>query len=181
MANIGDKYIIEIDDKVLVDSATEDNPRNLYTVKGFNTLVFDDFGLNKLEKYEEDEAKNNTNCIDCDWIKITYRDGMAHAWNIARELMRGRQDGGMSIEELQKVFGETYWVDIIARFTPEEVEEKLRDRDEILRDKPPASLLELCEHYSGEQLRTWLDSVLAFQDLPRYMLSPLNIPKEDNA
>ncbi len=171
MANIGDKYIIEIDDKVLVDSATEDNPRNLYTVKGFNALVFDDFGLNKLEKYEEDEAKNNTNCIDCDWIQIAYHDGMARAWNIARELLRDSTDGGLSMSELQKLFGMPYWFEIIVRFTPEEVEEKLRNRHEILDAKPPASLLELCSHYSGEQLQTWLNE---------WGLD-LDIPKEDHA
>ena len=168
MANIGDKYIIEIDDKVLVDSATEDKPRNLYTVKGFNALVFDDFGLNKLEKYEEDEAKSNTNCIDCDWIQIAYNDGMARAWSIARELLR---DSSLSASELQKLFGVLYRFDVIAKFTPEEVEEKLRNRHEILDAKPPASLLELCSHYSGEQLQTWLNE---------WSLD-LDIPKEDHA
>ena len=43
MANVGDKFIIEIGEVF-----TE----NLYRVKGFNSLVFDDNVLNKLEKYE---------------------------------------------------------------------------------------------------------------------------------
>lgn len=46
MANKGDKYIIEIEEVI------EAEKRNLYKVKGFRALVFDDFGLEKLKKYE---------------------------------------------------------------------------------------------------------------------------------
>lgn len=52
MASVGDKYIIEIGEKM----------GDLYRVKGFSSLVFDEYGLSKLERYEpkaetEDELK----------------------------------------------------------------------------------------------------------------------------
>ena len=46
MASKGDKYIIEIDEVI------EAEKRNLYKVKGFRALVFDDLGLEKLKKYK---------------------------------------------------------------------------------------------------------------------------------
>ena len=59
MAKVGDKFIIEIGE-VFTAKGTymaygcEENEyeENLYRVKGFNSLVFDDNGLNRLEKYE---------------------------------------------------------------------------------------------------------------------------------
>lgn len=59
MAKVGDKFIIEIGE-VFTAKGTymaygcEENEyeENLYRIKGFNSLVFDDNGLNKLEKYE---------------------------------------------------------------------------------------------------------------------------------
>lgn len=50
MANTGDKFVIEID-KVFQDGLG----RELYQVKGFNSLVFDDYGLEKLTAYKEPE------------------------------------------------------------------------------------------------------------------------------
>lgn len=43
---MGKKYIIELEDKPVGNSG-------LYKVKGFNSLVFDQNGLNKLEPYIE--------------------------------------------------------------------------------------------------------------------------------
>ena len=47
MAKLGDKYMVEIGEVI----ETEDG--NLYRIKGFNSLVFDQNGLNKLEKAQE--------------------------------------------------------------------------------------------------------------------------------
>lgn len=59
MAKVGDKFIVEIGE-VFKATGTymaygcEENEyeENLYRIKGFNSLVFDDHGLNRLEKYE---------------------------------------------------------------------------------------------------------------------------------
>ena len=46
---IGDKFTITIDGKTTV------NGRTLYAIKGFNSLVFDDNGLDKLENYNDSD------------------------------------------------------------------------------------------------------------------------------
>ena len=67
MAKVGDKFIIEIGE-VFTAKGTymaygcEENEyeESLYRVKGFNSLVFDDNGLNKLEKYEPPEEEKSS-------------------------------------------------------------------------------------------------------------------------
>ena len=48
----GDKFIVEIGDILPLYGS-----QLLYVVKGFNTIVFDDFGLNKLDRLEDATAK----------------------------------------------------------------------------------------------------------------------------
>ena len=52
----GDKFIIEIESMYETGdiSGKSLTPVCLYRIKGFNTLVFDKVGLDKLERYEED-------------------------------------------------------------------------------------------------------------------------------
>lgn len=49
MAKVGDKYVIEIDSVLTTKKGT------LYVIKGFKSLVFDEYGLEKLEKYNNDK------------------------------------------------------------------------------------------------------------------------------
>lgn len=46
--HVGDKFIIEIDK--MLDGSTDDTA--LYHIKGFNSLVFDAYGLDKLKPYK---------------------------------------------------------------------------------------------------------------------------------
>ena len=46
MAQVGDKYLVEIAEVI------EGENKIIYRAKGFDTLVFDEYGLGKLEKYE---------------------------------------------------------------------------------------------------------------------------------
>lgn len=51
MANIGDKFIIEIDEKYNKPiNHLGNTPKFLYKIKGFNSLVFDENGISKLQK-----------------------------------------------------------------------------------------------------------------------------------
>ena len=56
MANIGDKFIITIGDK----AENEQSGETLYRIKGFKSLVFDENGIEKLEKYEGHNVKAPT-------------------------------------------------------------------------------------------------------------------------
>lgn len=48
----GDKYIIEIEEVIKRNGAPQ-----IARIKGFSTLVFDKYGLDKLEPYENDLRK----------------------------------------------------------------------------------------------------------------------------
>lgn len=50
LANVGDKFVIEI------DQIFENAGKTLYRVKGFNTLVFDEAGLLKLARLHDIDA-----------------------------------------------------------------------------------------------------------------------------
>lgn len=57
----GEKYIIEIEE---VHTHVDDNGKKfpLARIKGFSSLVFDQKGLDKLEKVEKDEPGKPLNC-----------------------------------------------------------------------------------------------------------------------
>ncbi len=52
MYKIGDKFIIEIG-----DTFNNTERETLYRIKGFNSLVFDEYGLDKLDKASEVEEE----------------------------------------------------------------------------------------------------------------------------
>lgn len=54
----GDKFIIEIESEYL-DPEIGATPKYLYRIKGFNSLVFDVNGLNKLQKLEVKSPKKS--------------------------------------------------------------------------------------------------------------------------
>ena len=75
----GDKFVIEIGAERLGDPI-------LYRIKGFNTLVFDDNGLDKLERYDAD-AKANAD------YNSGYEDGLRDAWECEKRIydMTGKE------------------------------------------------------------------------------------------
>lgn len=94
MANIGDKFIITIGDK----AENEQSGETLYRIKGFKSLVFDENGINKLEKYDE---KGTQEIIDAYTKKIkvlegklrTIKDNMITLEQGIKELQRGEENG----------------------------------------------------------------------------------------
>ena len=63
--NVGDKFVIEIGEVYSsgLPFANDDEPSILYRIKGFNSLVFDESGLDKLKKLEKPE-------VGVDWSKV---------------------------------------------------------------------------------------------------------------
>lgn len=74
MAKVGDKYIIEI------DSITEIDGEKLYKVKGFKSFMFDDYVLDKLQRYEDakadDEIIVGDEWINSDGVRIVILEDM---------------------------------------------------------------------------------------------------------
>ena len=63
--NVGDKFVIEIGEVYSsgLPFANDDEPSILYRIKGFNSLLFDENGLDKLKKLEKSE-------VVVDWSKV---------------------------------------------------------------------------------------------------------------
>lgn len=100
--NVGDKFLIEIDQVVKCDNS---DPVELFKIKGFNSLVFDKYGLDKLPKapvplHSDKEKihvgdvikhKNNENVVlvvtqlyddgDFSGMKITKTDKYGHLFS----------------------------------------------------------------------------------------------------
>ena len=90
MIKPGDKYVIEIDKVIVVETYDNGVPKCLFKVKGFNTLVFDEYGLKYLEKYEGHTQG------DCDWARAEgYEEGLkkGKAEGYEEGLRVGKYDG----------------------------------------------------------------------------------------
>ena len=77
--NAGDKFIIEIGEEYETSmkfGLEENSPVELFKIKGFNSLVFDDNGLDKLQKYEEEVIATKF-----------YEKGLQDAWELTRKIM----------------------------------------------------------------------------------------------
>lgn len=62
MSKIGQKYVIEIDD-IFTSVNADGSITNLYHVKGFNSLVFDNEGLSRLVPIENHNTEILTNVL----------------------------------------------------------------------------------------------------------------------
>lgn len=91
----GDKFICEIREVINCERAT------LYR-SNFNTLVFDDYGLDRLPKYVEPDNKEG------------YRKGCADTWGMVREI------DSMPNSEKIKIFGYADLLSILGIYDPEE-------------------------------------------------------------
>ena len=96
--NSGKKYVIELGDGFKL------NGKTLYPVKGFNSLVFDDFGLSKLPEFDAE--------IERDKVYDTgFKDGSDHQYKIDSDTLtslvneqtkcyqNGYADGKMAYED----------------------------------------------------------------------------------
>lgn len=83
MINVGDKFVIKIGD------IFEKDGENLYRVKGFKSLVFDENGLKKLVTLEE-VTKEEMEAARC--------DGMNEVWELVKFLDKTR------LGEIGKIF-----------------------------------------------------------------------------
>lgn len=114
----GDKYIIEIEEVIKNDFSSP----SLARIKGFETLVFNKYGLKKLEPYKPNDNKE-------------YNRGLWDAWNCIRRISAEIVDGGLTNDENRKLFGTSYIADIVKNNTPLEVIGKVAEYDH-LRNMP---------------------------------------------
>lgn len=108
----GDKFIIEIGEDYIYSDFTKTEeqkkaPAHLYRIKGFNSLVFDENGLDRLDKYSEDKS---------------YDKGLSDAWECAKQVC------DLSFSDAKEIYGEENdtLLKVMQNFTPQEAIEKLK-------------------------------------------------------
>lgn len=111
----GEKYIIEIDRVVK-------GPRDIAFVKGFNALVFDQYGLDHLERYDDKKARKTIdNAVDA-----AYKRGMSDAWNMIQTMYKDMKIGDLrSIFDLPDERPENIIMTILVKFPVFEVKERI--------------------------------------------------------
>ena len=136
MCKVGDKFIIEIGEKYEAEGTNftpeqDLEPEFLYQIKGFNSLVFDENGLDRLEKYESfnlfEEAKKQNNrrlkeeASNKEYSK-GYEKGLSDAWECMKKIL------DMTTSEQREAFNilEFSADDILGKLSPQEAVEKLK-------------------------------------------------------
>ena len=149
---VGDKFIIEI------GHGTADPLYGArYFIKGFSTLVFDDYGLDCLEQvnggptlrnaYDEgferglEEGRNEKDCKACMETDAKanadynsgYEDGMHDAWECARKIVLLKDDGGIPTSDYKEALGTQKF------------------EYEIFKDMPVSEVLSKLKEYEAKQ------------------------------
>lgn len=123
---VHDKFIIEIEEciKGYGNDPTEPDIFNLpvlHRIKGFNTLVFDEYGLDKLEKYEEEKYRPSELEI---FKQEAFEAGMNEAWDIAKRIV-GCHEKGFEETKRNAVFDRCDAYDVFNLFKAKEAKEKI--------------------------------------------------------
>lgn len=100
------KFVLELEDEPLVRKSALHGETAVYKAKGFNSLVFDQNGIDKLEPYKEQNGEE--------------------VWEIARKIAL-EHNGGYSIKELREMFGDNFWVDDVFNLPLSKVISKIRE------------------------------------------------------
>lgn len=115
-ANVGDKYIIEIEDIV-----SSEKFGTLYKAKNFRTLVFDDIGLSKLEKMDNESA-----------LDMAYNMGQTAGMNMVWHAMKKANLAPESA--MHSLLDIPHWADALSvsltKFTPKEFIERMSEYEE---------------------------------------------------
>lgn len=111
--NLGDKFVIEIE-KICrgeQDRVYPNMDNHLYKIKGFNSLVFDKSGLDKLQKYGTVRPSEWN-----EYLEEQYNKGLNAMWNTTKKLMTT-----MVADDYAEVFGKGWTFPKIMDMTPQEV------------------------------------------------------------
>ena len=123
------KYVIDIDHIPYLHVDEKDNMSpHLYKAKGFNSLVFDQNGLDKLEKYEDADALQ----IEMDakskgydsGFKKGYDNGAGDAWAFARAMFYPKVIGGTDAENFNECYHGKSAEEVLKDMSYQEAKEK---------------------------------------------------------
>lgn len=154
MYKVGDKFIIEIGEEYYYKEPTEtieqiNSPGILYRIKDFNSLVFDENGLDRLEKYEDDnikkyaavgayfldllerpldfvDSKEKAEEILIGIKDANYEKGLSDAWEFWKKLqsIEIREDG---VSVAKNIFDCRDMVEVLKKYSSQEAIDKLKE------------------------------------------------------
>ena len=113
-----DKFVIEIDEVFNKDIIN--GTKELYRIKGFSSLVFDDKGLDKLQRYEE-LSSDSKEMLE----KKAYNKALNNVWELMKAIFLHESEAGLSVSEFVKIYDGASPKDILKNFTPQEALAKL--------------------------------------------------------
>ena len=117
--NKGDKFVIEIDEVFRNDADDIIHEEELYRIRGFKSLVFDDYGLDKLHQAI---TPAEDGLVDMAKVTEAYNKGLEDAWELAKKIVVDCKD--MTGKEFQDIFG-YYLHEVFVNYTPQEALAKL--------------------------------------------------------
>lgn len=142
----GDKFIIEIDSEYCkhdnepadgfskgFDNFHLDKP--IYRIKGFNSLVFDETGLDKLKKYkpsdisiESDRDNDMYNSGYKSGYQKGYEDGINDFRDVVIKIIASEIDGGLPLQTIRDIFDGTFVeTEIFKNYTSKQIIEKIKN------------------------------------------------------
>ena len=126
------KYIIDIEEKPLCvfDEDTQTYFPRLWRVKGFNSLVFDEEGLSRLEELNSDYINEHFG----DLQDTAYQRGLDDAWEAARKIVLSPDEGGTSLLTIFAIFGVGSMQRVFRSYSASEAIAKLKAYEEKQAD-----------------------------------------------
>ena len=131
---VGNKFIVEIEEIYNGDLVKHEEHIHLHRIKGFNSLVLDEYGLDKLQKYEEEVIatkfyeKGRQEALEdvqnCE--SYGYEKGLNDAWELVKKIC------GMTRQDLYEIFKieDAYLADILDDNTYQEAIAKIEAYEE---------------------------------------------------
>ena len=124
--NVHDKFIIEIEEIIKGYGNNPETPDIfnlpvLHRIKGFNALVFDEHGLNKLTKVNpQTKIEDIDDMIAEQEIRQkAFNEGMKEAWEMAKLIVNEVWDGGIPTKDIEKMFNCNNYNNVFSSFTPQ--------------------------------------------------------------
>lgn len=148
--NIGDKFIIEIAERIRGAESGCDR----YRIKGFDSLTFDDRGLNRIANSDTYIQETYDNAR-----QEGYEQGLNDAWEAAKRIVLNETKGGLEYSELHYIFCDDgicvpYINDILSRFSAQQVVEKLKEYDKKKQKKQEVKKIEVGSIWKKKEFNT---------------------------
>lgn len=162
------KYIIDIEDEPLWRQSALHGEDTVFKAKGFNALVFDKHGLDKLTPLdmELDEAyQSGFEAGSHEATTLEYQQGLDDAWEMAKRIALVKIDKNcpyFTVAELKKIFGCSTYQSVFDTYSAPEAIEKVKAHEQQKAD---------AEIVAGDEVKNTLELM---NNAVGYFIEPTN-------